>query len=177
MLTTDQSLKRLFSRRAWHKNSGINESTARVCKKRYFENRLEIETQMKILEACGFRLIKVMQWEEQLDCDMLKMKLIDRLKDENTFWSFDRTPDADVPDEVLIEKTLLYLDIKDINNLFSLFSEEKIRKIWKDRMLSQEPMYHQLNRLYAFLYFNIKDPDRYIRDYIYKKHRLIQCRD
>jgi len=78
MLTTQQSLERLFSRRAWHKNSGINGSTARVYKKRFFENRLEFETRVKILEACGFKLIQEMQWKEKVDNEQLKMKLTEK---------------------------------------------------------------------------------------------------
>jgi hypothetical protein len=164
MLTTEQSLRRLFSRRGWHKGSELNESTARVFKMRYFENKLELETQMKVLKACGFKLKTEMQWEEEVDR-------------ENVFWSFDQSSLSEISDDVLIEKVLLYLDIDDIKLLFRLFPVKKIQPVWKDSMLSQEPMYHQLNRLYAFLFFEIQNPDKYIRDFKNKKHSSIQCRD
>ena len=38
----------------------------------------------------------------------------------NRFWSF-KVP-QEIPDDVLIEKTLIYLDLVDINRLFTLFS-------------------------------------------------------
>jgi len=173
MLTTQQSLKQLFSRRGWHKNSGINGSTARVYKMRYSESKLELETQMKILEACGFKLIKEMQWKEEVDQEQLKMNLTEKLRRENAFWSFDKTSFLKISDDILIEKVLLHLDIDDINTLFGLFPRERIRVIWKESMLSQEPMYHQLNRLYAFLFFDIKNPDRYIRGFMNKRYKSI----
>lgn len=62
-MTTEEALKKLFQKRAWHKNSGFNESTARIYKKRFFENKLELKTQIKILKSCGFIMVQQMQWE------------------------------------------------------------------------------------------------------------------
>jgi hypothetical protein len=169
MLTTEQSLRRLFSRRGWHKGSEINESTARVFKMRYLENKLELETQIKILKACGFKLKTEMKWEEEVNKEQLKKILTEKLKRENVFWSFDQSSLSEIPDDILIEKVLLHLDIDDIKLLFRLFPEKEIKSVWKESMLSQEPMYHQLNRLYAFLFFEIKNPDRYISDFKNKK--------
>lgn len=177
MLTTEQSLKRLFSRRGWHKGSEINESTARVFKMRYFENKLELETQMRVLKACGFKLKTEMQWEEEVDKEQLRKILTENLKREIVFWSYDQPSLSEISDDILIEKVLLHLDIDDIKLLFLLFPGKKIQSVWKESMLSQEPMYHQLNRLYAFLFFGIKNPDRYIRNFKNKKYSSIQCRD
>jgi len=74
-----------------------------------------------------------------------------------------------IPDNILIEKVLLYLDIEEIKSLYFIFSKNEIRKVWKEQVLSQEPMYHGLNRLLAFLFFDIKDPDKYISDYVKNK--------
>jgi len=176
IMTTEQSLKTLFSRRGWHKNSGINESTARVYKKRFIEKRLEMETQIKILELCGYKIIQEMQWEEKRDPVKMRSYLTNKLKNESAFWSFDPTSLYEISDEMLIEKVLLHLDIDDVNLLFKLFHKQDIMKIWKEKILSQEPMNHQLNRLYLLLYFDIKDPDRYIRNYILRKHKTLNER-
>ena len=175
-MTTDQSLKKLFSRRAWHKNSGINESSARVYKKRFFEKRLELETQIKILKSCGYRITQEMQWEEAIDNLKMKSYLADQLKTEGAFWAFDPLSLGEVPDEMLIEKVLLHLDLDDVNLLFRLFHKKDIMKILKEKILPQEPMNHQLNRLYLFLYFDIKDPDRYIRSFLNRKHKNLNER-
>jgi hypothetical protein len=63
-MTTEEALYKLFSKRAWWKNSGINESTSRSYKKRFLEGRLELETQIKILNTCGFKLVQQMNWEK-----------------------------------------------------------------------------------------------------------------
>ena len=41
MLTTDQAIEKLVSRRGWYKDSGLKGTTARVYKKRFLENKLE----------------------------------------------------------------------------------------------------------------------------------------
>jgi hypothetical protein len=63
-MTTEQALSILFKERAWWKDSGINESSARSYKKRFLEGRLEIKTKIRILSACGFRLVQQMKWEK-----------------------------------------------------------------------------------------------------------------
>lgn len=177
MLTTDKSLERLFSRRGWYKNSGINGSTARVYKKRFNENGLEMETRIKILESCGYKIAQEMMWEDDNKEARIKADLIKKLNDEKAFWSYNQSSVSQISDELLIEKVLLHLDIDSICSLFTLFPKKMIRNIWKVKMLSQEPLYHQLNRLYAFLYFDISNPDRYIRDFTNRKYKSIQCRD
>ncbi len=54
------------------------------------------------------------------DREILSQKLIQR----NSFWSV-KIP-REIPDDILIEKTLIYLDIEDINQLFKLFSFKKM---------------------------------------------------
>lgn len=177
MLTTDLSLEKLFSRRGWHKNSGINGSTARVYKKRFTEHGLEMETRIKILEACGYKKVQEMMWEDDKKEERIKADLIQKLHDEKAFWSFSKSSITYIPDKLLIEKVLLHLDIDSINSIFKLYPKKMIRNIWKEKMLSQEPLYHQLNRLYSFMYFDVRNPDRFIRDFKNKKYKSIQCRD
>jgi hypothetical protein len=97
--------------------------------------------------------------------DQLREKLGKKLIDEKAFWSYDESSIVLIPDDVLIEKVLLHLDIEDVQSLFSLFPKKKIQKVWREVVLSRDPHYHNLNRLYAFLLFDIKHPDRYIRYY------------
>lgn len=97
--------------------------------------------------------------------DQLRKGLEQKLIEENAFWSYDKSSIVIIPDDVLIEKVLLHLDIEDIQSLFSLFPKKEIKKVWQEIVLPREPLYHNLNRLYAFLLFDIKHPDRYIRNY------------
>lgn len=106
----------------------------------------------------------------EMDKQEIYDDLLNKLYREHVFWSFDKSHINHIPDEIFIEKILIHLDIDDSIKLFKLFPKKLIHKIWKEKMLALEPMYHGLNRLYAFLYFKIKDPDRYIRE---NKNKLI----
>lgn len=99
-----------------------------------------------------------------MNCDreILSQKLIGC----NSFWSV-KIP-REIPDDVLIEKTLIYLDLEDINKLFTLFSSKKIKQVWRSRVVIQGDYYHTLNKLLAWMYFDIKNPDRYIKTMISK---------
>ena len=100
-----------------------------------------------------------------VDNNLLRKRLEKKLIEENAFWSYDKSSIDIIPDNEFIEKVLLHLDIEDVQSLFSLFPKKKIQKVWQEVVLSREPLYHNLNRLYAFLLFDIKHPDRYIRYY------------
>src|SRR4030042_3968803 len=129
MMTTEQSLDRLFRKRAWHKNSGIKESTARVYKKRFIDNTLEMETRINILKACGFKLVQEMQWEEEVNREQIKANLTDKLHREGVFWFYDPGSTTQITDDILIEKVLLHLDINDITDIFRLFSRRRIQAV------------------------------------------------
>ena len=111
-----------------------------------------------------------------LNKEQLYKALVNRLHQENAFWSYDKSGIMQISDDVLIAKVLLHLDIDDIKKLFKLYPKNKIQRVWKDTMLSQEPLYHGLNRLYSFLLFNIKHPDKYIRAYKNKRYKSIICK-
>lgn len=173
-MTTDQSLQQLFSRRAWHKQTGIRESTARIYRKRFRENGLELETKIRILNKAGYHLVRDMDWEA--DRPSLRTDLTYKLIRQKVFWSYKTNRSEPLPDEILIEKVLQHLDVEDISALFLLFRLPEIKKVWLEKMVSQEPMYHVLNRLYAFLFFGIKNPDRYLRQYQNKRNKALHER-
>jgi len=94
-----------------------------------------------------------------IDKEILSKKLIER----NSFWSYNMQQDTHIPDELLIEKTLIYLDIEDINKLFALFPYRKIKQVWRNRLVIQGDYYRSLNKLLAWMYFGIKNPDSYLK--------------
>jgi hypothetical protein len=95
----------------------------------------------------------------------LRKRLEKKLIKRNAFWSYDKSSIVVIPDDVLIEKVLLHLDIEDVQALFFLFSKKEIKKVWQDVVLPREPLYHNINKLYAFMFFDIEHADRYIRYY------------
>ncbi len=103
--------------------------------------------------------------------NILKGQLVDKLIINRVFWSYADIKADDISDEILIEKVLIYLDIEDINSLFLIYPYRTIREIWIKEILIQDPFYHSLNLLLAFLYFHIKSPEKYIQK-ISHKHIL-----
>jgi hypothetical protein len=95
--------------------------------------------------------------------DILKVQLADKLILNRVFWSYADIEADDISDDILIEKVLIYLDIEDINSLFIIYPDKTIREIWIKEILIQDPFYHSLNLLLAFLYFHIKSPEKYIQ--------------
>ena len=59
----------------------------------------------------------------------VKSYLIEKLKQEHCLWSYDNDSIQDMPDDMLIELVMLYLDIDEINMLFNIFSYKRI--CWK----------------------------------------------
>ncbi|MBR1800084.1 MAG: hypothetical protein IJ767_01105 [Bacteroidaceae bacterium] len=93
----------------------------------------------------------------------LKQDLMTQLKQEKCFWSFNKASVQDIPDDVLIEKVLVYLDLKDIDKLFSLYSFKRVKQVWLNELVPQQEYYHTLNRFLAWWYFGIKKPDAYLK--------------
>jgi hypothetical protein len=99
----------------------------------------------------------------EVEREILKVQLADKLIRNKVFWSYADVKAEDISDEILIEKVLIYLDIEDINLLFLIYPFKVIRKVWQEEILIQDPLYHSLNLLLAFLYFHIKSPEKYIQ--------------
>ena len=89
--------------------------------------------------------------------------LISKLIKNKRFWSFKMSKNTTISDDILIEKTLIYLDIEDINLLFSIYPYKKIKQVWLERIAIQGSFFVRLNRFLAWMYFHIKNPDRYLK--------------
>ena len=100
-----------------------------------------------------------------MDRERSKSDLLHALKKMNAFWSYNVSDVSEetVSDDMFIEKSLIHLDISDLKKLFLLFPYKKIKEVWKNQLCIQEPYYHGLNTMLAYLYFDIKNPDRYLK--------------
>jgi hypothetical protein len=93
----------------------------------------------------------------------IKNELFEKLLLAKAFWSYASVLPEQMSDEFLIEKVLLHLDIDDINRLFTIYPQKKVKQVWKERLCPLEPYYHDLNLLFARGYFHIKNPERYLK--------------
>lgn len=95
--------------------------------------------------------------------ELTSKELVRKLKDEHCFWSYAEDSVKNIPDEILIEKTLVYLDLDEIDSLFHLFPYKKIKKVWLEQLVPQGDYLYSLNRFFAWYYFHAKRPDQYIK--------------
>ena len=102
-----------------------------------------------------------------------KGRLLQQLKDGCAFWSYEPSSVTvnTTPDDLLIEKVLLHLDIDEINTLFAIYPKQRIQKVWEKQMCVHEPRYHNLNVWLAYIYFDINDPQQHINA-VRKQHFL-----
>lgn len=98
-----------------------------------------------------------------MSADAIKKELLAKLKKEHCFWSFNESSIKDIPDDILIEKALLHLDLDEINLLFQIFPFKKIKQVWLDHLIPQGKYLYTLNRFFAWYYFKSKRPDAYIK--------------
>jgi len=95
--------------------------------------------------------------------DEIKRELFQKLTDEHCFWSYDMTGVEMIPDDMLILKTLIHLDMDEIDLLFQLWPKKKIKRVWREQMVTQGDYYRTLNLFLAWWYFDVKMPARYLQ--------------
>lgn len=93
----------------------------------------------------------------------IRPHLVDKLKQEHCLWSYDNDSIQDIPDDVLVELVMLYLDIDDIDLLFRLFDYKTVKRAWKENVVAQGERYYNLNCFFAWYYFHAKQPRRYVK--------------
>ncbi|MBE6272621.1 MAG: hypothetical protein E7097_01850 [Bacteroides sp.] len=93
----------------------------------------------------------------------IKSELLSKLKQEHCFWSYNEESIKDISDEILIEKTLLHLDLAEIDLLFKIYPYRTIKQVWLEHLIPQEEYLYSLNRFLAWYYFKAKCPDAYIK--------------
>lgn len=98
--------------------------------------------------------------EEVID---IKPFLIRKLKQEHCLWSYENDSIQDIPDDVLVELVMLYLDIDEINLLFRLFDYKKVKRAWIENVVAQGERYYNLNYFFAWYYFHAKQPRSYVK--------------
>lgn len=101
----------------------------------------------------------------QDEVSAIKASLLEKLKQENVFWSY--APESitldNLSDDRLIELTMRYLDLDEIKQLFQIFSQKKIKDAWKRLLVPEGEYLYTLNRFFAWYYFKAKRPDAYLK--------------
>ncbi len=129
----------------------------------------ELSMQLALKLESFFNLPEGKLIKMQVDCSItrykkrLKIELVKELLSANAFWSYTNVSAENIPDDELIEKTLIYLDLKDIAKLFELYKREYIKKVWMENMVIRGDYLFNLNVMIAMFYFDIRDPEIYLK--------------
>lgn len=93
-----------------------------------------------------------------------RLKIMKKIKDNGGFWSYNGIP-KHLDDDSVIESSLIHLDLEDIPMLYEIWSKAHIKKVWKERLVSQGDRMSILNYILAVKLFAINNPDKYISRY------------
>ena len=93
----------------------------------------------------------------------IRLLLIDKLKQEHCLWSYETNSVQDIPNDMLVELVMLYLDIDEIDLLFQLFDYKTVKRAWIENVVAQGERYYNLNYFFAWYYFHAKQPRRYVK--------------
>ncbi len=95
--------------------------------------------------------------DSELDNIEKKRELTQYLFEMGALWSYKIDLDTILPDRELIEKSLIYLEFEEMYLIFDIFPYEKIRQVWIEDMVPCDHYYGVLNKLLAYLFFNVKN--------------------
>lgn len=97
------------------------------------------------------------------DKESIKRSLIKKLKKGHYFWSYDQKSIKHVPDDILIEMVMLYLDMEEIDQLFTIYPYKQIKESWIKNLVPQGEYLYTLNKFFAWYYFGMKKPGAYVK--------------
>ncbi len=90
--------------------------------------------------------------------------ILEKIKANGGFWSYQGIPDR-LDDDAVIESALVHLDLEDLPLLLGIWSKAHIKRVWKERLVSQGKRMNVLNYILAVKLFGISNPDKYISKY------------
>ena len=92
------------------------------------------------------------------------MIIMEKIKNNGGFWSYSGLPEH-MDDDSVIEASLVHLDLEDLPLLFGIWSKAHIKKVWKERLVSQGKRMNIHNYILAVKLFAIENPDKYLSRY------------
>lgn len=96
--------------------------------------------------------------------EITKKRILRKIKDAGGFWSYKGIPE-NMDDDSIIEAALVYMELEDLPLLFRIWSKSHIKRVWKERLVSQGKRMNILNYILAVKVFKVNNPDNYIARY------------
>jgi len=82
-----------------------------------------------------------------------RAQLVNYLNSSGRFWEYGNQASVNISDDLLICKSLLYLEFEDMNQLFDLFGKDKCRQIFEQQIKSKGNYYSNISFLLEALFF------------------------
>lgn len=95
-----------------------------------------------------------------------KMAILEKVKAAGGLWSYQGIPEH-LDDDSIIEAALVHMDLEDLPMLLSIWSKSHLKRVWKERLVSQGKRMNILNYILAVKLFGVKHPDNYLARHAY----------
>ena len=90
-----------------------------------------------------------------------KRRILEKIKANGGLWSYDGIP-KNLNEDAIIEAALMHLELEDMPLVFQIWSRAHVKRVWKERMVSQGSRLGVLNFILAVKVFSVHNPDKYL---------------
>ena len=125
---------------------------------------LELEQGAVAIAQAKYLVAKEMQRQKLQDMQSRKRDVLEKIKAAGGLWSYQGIPEH-LDDDSIIEAALIHLDLEDMPMLLNIWSKSHLKRVWKERLVSQGKRMNILNYILAVKLFGVRHPDNYLIRY------------
>ena len=125
---------------------------------------LELEPGSLAIAQVRYQVANEMRRQCILDMHSRKMAVLEKIKAGGGLWSYQGIPEH-LDDDSIIEAALVHLELEDRPMLLQIWSKSHLKRVWKERLVSQGKRMNILNYILAVKLFGVKHPDNYLSRY------------
>ena len=107
--------------------------------------------------------------------DLKKERLLKALAAKGLLWSYQPARTKHLADCIIIEHTLAFGDVPELQTLFSIFPREEIKQVWLEYLLPDE-RYRKSNRYLGLFFFEIQEIDQFLNHHADDYSRMEKLR-
>ena len=125
---------------------------------------LELEPGSVAIAQAKFLAAKEMERQKIRDMQGRKRAILKKIKSAGGLWSYQGIPEH-LDDDSIIEAALVHMELEDLPMLLKIWSKSHVKRVWKERLVSQGKRMNILNYILAVKLFGVKHPDQYLIRY------------
>lgn len=125
---------------------------------------LELNPGTVAVAQARYLVSKEMQRQKVQDMQSRKIAVLEKIKAAGGLWSYQGIPEH-LDDDEIIEAALVHLELEDLPMLFKIWSKSHLKRVWKERLVSQGRRMNILNFILAVKLFGVRHPDQYLIRY------------